>query len=108
MYIEDALGDRIWVDLDSCKELVANMCTLFATKPCNPLGNIATTGGGGKNSGETTKGASGESSEGSTCDTGEFSKEVVLSGIETAPRFVYTLLHHLLSIVEPRLCTHVI
>ena len=81
MYIEDALGDRIWVDLDSCKELVSNVCTLFATKPCSP----AVTSASAKSSGES-KGSSSESAESASSDAGELCKEVSLSGIETAPR----------------------
>lgn len=56
MYIEDALGDRVWVDLESCKDLVANMCTLFATKPCSPLvsGGTGKGAGGGEQQGKST------------------------------------------------------
>ncbi len=33
MYVEDSLGDRVWVDLEPCKNLVDNICTLFQTRP---------------------------------------------------------------------------
>ena len=80
VYIEDALGDRVWVDLDSCKELVANMCTLFGTKPCGAVGSV----GVGKTSAADSKASSSDGSEVSGSDAGE---EVLLSGIETAPRY---------------------
>ena len=31
-YIEDALGDRVWMDLKSCKKLTDNIVTLFNTR----------------------------------------------------------------------------
>lgn len=31
--MEDSLGDRVWVDLEPCKSLVNNICTLFQTRP---------------------------------------------------------------------------
>ena len=31
VYIEDALGDRVWVDLPSCQQFTANVCTVFNT-----------------------------------------------------------------------------
>ena len=86
MYVEDALGDRVWVDLDSCKGLVANTCTLFATKPCVPMSSgVSSSGGAGKagEQGKTSAGGTGEGSEGFVT---ELSKEAVFSGIETAPR----------------------
>ncbi len=60
------------------------MCTLFGTKPCSPVGGAASIGTG-KSSGES-KGSSSDNNEGSAGDPGELSKEVALSGIETAPR----------------------
>ena len=118
MYIEDALGDRVWVDLEACRDLVANMCTLFGTKLCSPLN--AGKGGAGSadqvkgatgaveqgKSGVATKGATGsldqakgasdqgkgttgeDGGDGTTDDVGEVSKEGFLLGIETAPRYV--------------------
>ena len=88
VYVEDALGDRVWVDLDPCKELIANICTLFATKPHSPAsaaggGGVAGGGAGGK------AGEQGKGSEGSEGSTGEVSEEGLLSGVETAPRYVF-------------------
>ena len=81
MYIEDALGDRVWVDLEPCKDLVANMCTLFATKPFHSVssgaGKAAVTGESGRTTVET-----------SDPELGELGKENILSGVETAPRYV--------------------
>ncbi len=31
VYIEDALGDRVWVDLAGCQSFTANVCTVFNT-----------------------------------------------------------------------------
>lgn len=110
MYIEDALGDRVWVDLESCKDLIANMCTLFATKQCSPLvsgsagkgaagsGEQGSSKGGGEqlpvvsgskggSSGKQGKNATG--GDGGELDAGEPSKEGFLSGIQTAPRYTF-------------------
>ena len=108
MYIEDALGDRVWVDLESCKDLIANLCTLFGTKACGAVPS-ASKGSGehpskGPGGGEhPSKGASGDGDhpgkgvgggeqgkggEGSEGLTGELSKDDLLSGIEIAPRYV--------------------
>lgn len=32
LYIEDALGERLWVDQDNCKSFVDNILTAFSTK----------------------------------------------------------------------------
>ena len=32
VYIEDAIGERIWVDHPDCKGFVENICTAFDTK----------------------------------------------------------------------------
>lgn len=117
MYIEDALGDRVWVDLESCSDLVANMCTLFGTKLCAPLNaGKGGTGGGDQlkgttgateqgKSGAAGKGSTGsvdqakgtpdqgrstvgeEGGEGTTDDPGELNKGFLL-GIEVEPRYV--------------------
>lgn len=38
VYIEDAIGERIWVDHPDCKGFVENICTAFDTKM--PTSNI--------------------------------------------------------------------
>lgn len=93
--MEDALGDRIWVDLGSCKEFVANICTLFNTKAfvAGQTGS-ASSGSGVTGSGSvagkggevvrSVSGETGEDGEGST----DVSNLVSLSGIETAPRYI--------------------
>ena len=39
VYIEDGLGDRVWVDLPGCHSFTANVCTVFNTlsKPDSDL-----------------------------------------------------------------------
>ena len=32
VYVEDSLGDRMWVDSEHCHEFVDNILTAFATK----------------------------------------------------------------------------
>ena len=104
MYIEDALGDRVWVDLDACRELVANICTLFATKPYTSgstssagsnsgagFSGTGTSGAalvGGASTGKVADGgdASGAGEGPGGGDTGNLSKESSLTGIETAAR----------------------
>ena len=79
VYIEDALGDRVWVDLDACKELTANICTLFATKPYTTSVSAA-----GSKGGEQGKaGVSGDVGEGSAAEVAE---TTLLSGVETTSR----------------------
>ena len=93
VYIEDALGDRVWVDLDPCKELVANICTVFPTKPYNSGISSSSSGLSGSSSNSTGVGFEGgakmdvgkasESGEGGG-DVASFIKEA--SGIETSSR----------------------
>ena len=74
--------------MDSCKDLVANMCTLFGTRPCGGVGGA----GVGKSGPADSKPSSGDGSEVSVSDAGELSKEVLLSEIETAPRYVCSVM----------------
>lgn len=89
VYIEDALGDRVWVDLEPCKELITNICTLFATKPYSSVATGGSSGAGGGKSAEQGK-ISGvtETSEGSASEVSEVTKEGLLSGVETSPRYL--------------------
>ncbi|KAL7064984.1 hypothetical protein AAHC03_05189 [Spirometra sp. Aus1] len=63
-YLEDSLGDRIWVDLDECKAFVLNIETAFPTVLGDPKGlftvlcSSAATGGGASG----TPGSGGNSS----------------------------------------------
>ena len=110
MYIEDSLGDRIWVDLEACKKLVDNIGTLFQTKPYTPGGgsNSGAAGTGGMGTGigtvSSTSGAdssvsgrpsSGEGGghgeaggEGGGGGEGRHGEELSLADIEVAPRLV--------------------
>ena len=45
VYIEDAIGERIWVDHPDCKGFVENICTAFETKM--PTSNLFFAAGGG-------------------------------------------------------------
>ena len=91
MYIEDALGDRVWVDLDPCKELVANMCTLFGTKPYTPGQSNSGPLSGSVKASEVGKSGADEGSEISGGEGDEFNKDVSLSGIEIVSRYVNPL-----------------
>ena len=31
-YIEDAIGDRVWVDISACQKFIDNICTIFNTR----------------------------------------------------------------------------
>ena len=46
--MEDSLGDRVWVDLDQCKNLIDNICTLFQTRLYTPAGASSTKSVGGE------------------------------------------------------------
>ena len=39
VYVEDGLGDRVWVDIPGCQLFAANVCTVFNTlnKPDDEL-----------------------------------------------------------------------
>lgn len=95
--MEDSLGDRIWVDLDACKKLVDNICTLFQTKPYVPGGvSSSATGTGTGNvtvTGSSTSGAESPSSEGGEAggggvggSDGRQSEELALADIEVSLR----------------------
>ena len=76
VYIEDSLGDRVWVDLEPCKRLVDNICTIFQTRPYTGSGsgsssgsNSGSTFGSGSTSGMGRTGQSSQTS--STGETGQ-------------------------------------
>ena len=72
--MEDSLGDRIWVDLDACKKLVDNVCTLFQTKSYLPGGSSGPNSGPGIGTGTGT-GASMSSGADSTSPSQSSSSE---------------------------------
>lgn len=50
-YIEDAINERVWVDIEECESFVENICTAFGTKmppkallqpDLNPMGTMST------------------------------------------------------------------
>jgi len=89
----------VWVDLEPCKELVANICTLFNTRPY-----VAGSGGSVGGAGKGGDGIAGKSADGAamsksveglevTVAAGDGggegsggSKEMCLTGVETVPR----------------------
>ncbi len=119
MYVEDSLGDRVWVDLEPCKRLVDNICTLFQTRTttCTGVSSISTgTAGSGNTPGRQTR--SGSSSE-STFSGGEggggFAPvekegELSIAGVEVEPRFSSStrrsLRAHVLQLVNEQLGRH--
>lgn len=60
VYIEDAIGERIWVDHLDCKGFVENICTAFGTK----LPNNVFFGGNAGSKTPVTEGAPGRESPG--------------------------------------------
>ena len=127
VYIEDSLGDRLWVDLESCRKLVDNICTIFQTRPYSTgsssgsssgsgsgstgvhtqapktgqAGETSTTSGqGGKREGDGGSGAGGEGEQ-----SGELSMEV-----EVAPRFsppsIKSLRAYILHLVGEQMGRH--
>ncbi len=58
--MEDSLGDRVWVDLEPCKNLVDNICTLFQTRPHTTTPSVPT----GKSEGVKSVSGEGVKSEG--------------------------------------------
>ena len=59
VYIEDAVGERVWVDHPDCKGFVENICTAFETKMPQffGAGGSGTTGGGAGSKTPVTEGA---------------------------------------------------
>lgn len=50
MYIDDSLGERVWVDREDCKGFVENIQTAFRTKAsprCLLVGGLEPAPGGG-------------------------------------------------------------
>ena len=107
VYMEDSLGDRIWVDLEACKKLVDNIGTLFQTRPYVPGGgsnsNTGTGMGAGIGTASSTSGAdsplpnqssSGEGGEagGGGGGDGRQGEELTLADIEVAPRSVASII----------------
>jgi hypothetical protein len=62
VYIEDAIGERIWVDHPDCKGFVENICTAFDTKM--PTSNIFFATGTGSKATVGEGGISGRESPG--------------------------------------------
>ena len=97
--MEDSLGDRIWVDLDACKKLVDNICTLFQTKPYVPgglsssatgtgTGNVTVTGSSATSGAESPSSEGGEAGGGGGVggSEGRQSEELALADIEVSLR----------------------
>lgn len=107
VYVEDSLGDRVWVDMVPCKPLVDNVCTLFQTRPYTGLSSATLSssstkvGGSGEGvvkaggSGEGVVKAGGSGSEGTGAGEGESAEEqceddLSLGDTEVTPRYVTT------------------
>lgn len=90
VYMEDSLGDRIWVDLDACKKFVDNICTLFQTKPYGGgSGSGSGTGTGSGTASPAVSGSdspSGDGSEAGGGSEGRQSEELSLAEVEVQPR----------------------
>ena len=86
MYVEDSIGDRVWVDLDQCKKLVDNICITFQTKL--PSGQSS----GGEGGSSSAKSSGGETTSGSSVGGGggggggEDNGGLVLSDVDVEPR----------------------
>ena len=92
--MEDSLGDRIWVDLEACKKLVDNICTLFQTKPYSP-GGVSNSGSGmgtGTGTGSLPSGADSPSGDGGETSgvgagDGKHNEELSLADVEVDSRY---------------------
>ena len=58
-FIEDSVGDRVWVDLEQCKKLVENICITFQTKPSPSSSSSSSSSSGAAGSGEGGKSSTG-------------------------------------------------
>lgn len=90
MFIEDSIGDRVWVDLEQCRKLVDNICITFQTKP--------TSGQSSGEGGSTAKSSGGESTVSSSSGGGgggggekEDSGGLQLCDVDVEPRYLRTL-----------------
>ena len=128
VYIEDSLGDRLWVDLESCRKLVDNICTIFQTRPYSPGSSSGSSSGSGSSStgvhtqvpktgqaGETssTSGPGGKREGDGVSGTGgeaEQSGELPLDDVEIAPRFspssIKSLKVYILQLVGEQMGRH--
>ena len=96
--MEDSLGDRIWVDLEACKKLVDNICTLFQTKPYSS-GGVSNSGSGmgtgtvtvtgtGPGGADSPSGDGGEAGGAGGSDSKQ-NEELSLVDIEVDTRYIY-------------------
>ena len=93
VYVEDSLGDRVWVDLDPCKKLAENICTIFQTRPHSNSASSSGSLKSGSTSSEPAQmgkptdegGVSGESGA-SGVGEGEQNDRLSLAEVEIAPR----------------------
>ena len=79
VYIEDAIGDRVWVDLEPCKKLVDNICVTFQTKL--PSGQTSEGSSSTSRPGTESSSSSGSSSGGSGGGMGMGSGVGVAGGV---------------------------
>ena len=88
MFVEDSIGDRVWVDLEQCKKLVDNICITFQTKQSSS----PQSGEGGAFSvkpvgGDSAVGATGTSgSSGGSGEREDTAGTLLLTDVDVEPR----------------------
>ena len=109
VYIEDAVTDRLWVDLPPCSKFVDNICTIFQTRlPSAVLGGAAPTppaaaGGEGNVGGSGSKPAEQDATpmEAEEVKVEQGGVELCTEDIDVEPRCVSPHTTPLLSTVTP-------
>ena len=91
VFIEDSIGDRVWVDLEQCRKLVENICIIFQTKTSSgqPSGESSSSA---KSSAGDSAGQTGQTGSSSGGGGGGGEKEegggLVLDDVDVEPRYV--------------------
>ncbi|XP_072168172.1 integrator complex subunit 1-like [Diadema setosum] len=90
VYLEDAHGERVWVDHPYCKEFVTNLQTAFGTKQASPHLQVATDplrGSLTDMSGSGSPSRDDDGSQSSTPTLGSEEGDLGLESQETTPRY---------------------
>lgn len=111
MFIEDSVGDRVWVDLEQCKKLVDNICLTFQTKQSTSAQSSGEGTSGAKSSaGDPTGSSSSTAGGGGGGGGGEDNGGLVLTDVDVEPRFsratCNSLKAHILQLISDAFSRH--
>ena len=109
-FIEDSVGDRVWVDLEQCRRLVDNICITFQTKTASSSSSSGPQPSGGGDGGGASSGklgSGGETAVSAAAGAGEREDsealQALVDSVDVEPRYfsVFISLFSLLALFVP-------